>query len=280
MGRLSRIAKAVMRELHFERTTAVEIPVPTGDVSLDGKLALITGGTSGIGLECARAFAARGCSVIVAGRNQGKIDDALKELPTGKAAGMQINVRDVTSLEARVEEAAQLFPGFSGIDILVNAAGIMKCPHIDDIDQELWDAIIETNLRAPFFLSRAVAHHMMDRHILGHILNISSSASARNAKSPYEISKWALNGMTLGLAEQLIRDGVVVNAIAPGPTATPMLGLRRDGNLTHLANPSGRYADPREIANLACLLVSNYGDLVVGQTVYATGGAGTVCIDK
>ncbi|MFR3923918.1 MAG: SDR family NAD(P)-dependent oxidoreductase [Collinsella sp.] len=151
MGRLSRIAKAVMRELHFERTTAVEIPVPTGDVSLDGKLALITGGTSGIGLECARAFAARGCSVIVAGRNQGKIDDALKELPTGKAAGMQINVRDVTSLEARVEEAAQLFPGFSGIDILVNAAGIMKCPHIDDIDRELWDAIIETNLRAPSF---------------------------------------------------------------------------------------------------------------------------------
>ncbi len=280
MGRLSRVAKAVMRELHFERTTSVEIPVPTGDVSLEGKLALITGGTSGIGYECARAFALRGCRVVVAGRSQARIDEALKSLPEGMVRGMQMDVRDVDSLEAKLEEAASLFPELPGVGILVNAAGIMKCPHIDDIDQELWDSIIETNLRAPFFLSRAAAHHMEDRGIHGHILNVSSSASARNAKSPYEISKWALNGMTLGLAEQLIRNGVVVNAVAPGPTATPMLGVRREGNLTHLANPSGRYADPREIANLACLLVSNYGDLVVGQTVYATGGAGTVCIDK
>lgn len=280
MGRISRIAKAVMRELHFERTTTVEIPVPTSDVSFEGRLAFITGGTSGIGLEIARALLTRGCAVVIVGRSEKKIDSALEDLASENARGIELDVREVNSMEKRVEEAAALFPNYRGIDTLVNAAGIMKCPHIDDVDQELWDSIMETNLRAPFFMSRAIAHHMSSRGIHGHILNVSSSASARNAKGPYEICKWALNGMTLGLAEQLIRDGIVVNAVAPGPTATPMLGMRRDGNLTNLANPSGRYADPREIANLACLLLSTYADLVVGQTVYTSGGAGTICIDK
>lgn len=280
MGRVSRIAKAVMRELHFERTTAVEIPVPTGDVSFEGRLALVTGGTSGIGMEIARALLARGCEVVITGRSERRIEAVLEDLSSPRARGIELDVRDVDAMEGKIDEAAGLFPERMGVDTLVNAAGIMKCPHIDDIDQALWDSIMETNLRAPFFMSRAAAHHMRGRGIHGHILNISSSASARNAKGPYEIGKWALNGMTLGLAEQLIRDGIVVNAIAPGPTATPMLGMRRDGNLTNLANPSGRYADPREIANLACLLLSSYADLVVGQTVYASGGAGTICIDK
>lgn len=86
--------------------------------------------------------------------------------------------------------------------------------------------------------------------------------------------------MTLGLAETLISEGIIVNAIAPGPTATAMLGKNPNGSLAHVQNPSGRLSRPGEIANLAIMLISRYVDMIVGDTLYATGGAGTICIDR
>lgn len=111
---------------------------------------------------------------------------------------------------------------------------------------------------------------------------MSSASALKPGWTPYEISKRAVNGLTLGFADKLIRYGIVVNGIAPGPTATPMLGKVVDGDLDleWNANPSGRMSTVEEIANLALFMVSDLGNGIVGDTFFLTGGSGTICIDK
>ena len=119
---------------------------------------------------------------------------------------------------------------------------------------------------------------MIENKIKGHILNVTSSSALRPAWTPYQISKWAVKGMTKGLADMMISHGIVVNAIAPGPTATPMLGKSETDCIYESYNPSHRYAMPEEIAALAVFMVSGAGDMIVGDTFYMTGGSGTITL--
>ncbi len=136
----------------------------------------------------------------------------------------------------------------------------------------------KTNLNGTFFLSKTVAKYMIQNGIKGNILNIASSSSLRPAASAYTFSKWGIRGFTLGLAKTLAPYGITVNGLAPGPTATPM--LHRDGHdITFEKNPMGRFAMPEEIANMAAVLVSDIGRMVVGDIVYMTGGAGVITYD-
>lgn len=114
----------------------------------------------------------------------------------------------------------------------------------------------------------------------GHILNVSSSSALRPAWSPYEMSKWTIKGFIKGLADTLIPHGIIVNAIAPGQTATPMIGVDPNGDIDAPGIPIERYGSPQEIAHLATILVSSYGDLVVGDTLYATGGSGVISLHR
>lgn len=117
---------------------------------------------------------------------------------------------------------------------------------------------------------------MKDNKIPGNILMVASSSSLRPAASAYTLSKWGLRGLTLGLARTLAPFGIVVNGIAPGPTATPMLLAEGEDNIYHPKNPAGRYAMPCEIANMAVMLVSNMGRMIIGDIIYMTGGAGLI----
>lgn len=184
-------------------------------------------------------------------------------------------MRDTAQLEARFLAAAERLGGSA--DILVNNAGINSGGLHEDAAE--FDAVIETNLRGPYALSRIAARHMIEQKIPGNILNIGSSSSLRPALSPYTLSKWGIRGMTLGLAKALIPYGIVVNGLAPGPTATPMLVKDGYGGLELPANPCGRYADAAELGNLAAVLVSSLGRMVVGDMLFATGGAGVITFD-
>ena len=117
---------------------------------------------------------------------------------------------------------------------------------------------------------------MIDKDIKGHILNLSSSSALRPAWTPYEISKWGIKGFTLGAADTLSNKGIIVNAIAPGPTATPMLNKKESDNLYIDSNCINRMALPSEIAVLAVYLCSDVGNMVIGDTFYITGGAGNI----
>lgn len=255
------------------------VVVPTDkDKLLEHKVALITGGSSGIGLEIAKAFQNSGAEVIIAGTNSNKIEVALSEIG-GTAKGIVIDIKDIKSLTERVESAASLFPE-NRIDILVNSAGVAAKHEFWDISEEEYDLIMNTNAKGTFFMSKAVGQYMIEHTLKGHILNISSSSALRPAWTPYQMSKWELKGLTMGLADLLLPYGIVVNAIAPGPTATPMLGKTFGDNIYERNNPSGRYTLPQEIASLAVYMVSGAGDMIVGDTVYMTGGSGTISLHR
>lgn len=251
--------------------------IPTDkDKLLDGKVALITGGSSGIGLAIAEAFLKSGAKVIIAGTNKNKIDSVLKKL-NGNAKGLVIDVKDISSLPDKVCEAAGLFEE-NRIDILVNSAGVGAKNGFWNVDEQEYDAIMDTNAKGTFFMSQAVGKHMIENNVRGHILNVSSSSALRPAWTPYIMSKWAVKGLTKGLADILISDGIVVNAIAPGPTATPMLNKQNSDNIYEPYSPSHRYCMPQEIASLAVYMVSGAGDMIVGDTFYVTGGSGTITL--
>lgn len=266
--------------MNLRQPKMVEVPAVADGELLSGHLALITGGGSGIGLEIARRFVKSGCKVVICGSRKKRISDAVAAIDSPNVKGLALDVTDIASMERSVSAAAALFPEMPGITILINSAGTSSEGRFGSISEEAWDKVLDTNLKGTYFMTQAVSNHMIARNLRGHVLNISSSSALRNAKTPYEISKWGVKGMTLGLAEALIPEGIVVNAIAPGPTATEMIRKAPDGSLAHVQNPSGRLVHPSEIANLALILVSRYGDMVVGDTLYVTGGAGTICIDR
>lgn len=120
---------------------------------------------------------------------------------------------------------------------------------------------------------------MKENHIEGNILHIASSSSERPANTAYTLSKWGIKGLTLGMAKLLISYGIVVNAVAPGPTATPMLKSEELDNLQLDTNPSKRFATPEEIANMAVVMTSGLGRMAVGSILYMTGGSGIITYD-
>ena len=167
------------------------------------------------------------------------------------------------------------------IDILVNSAGTIVKNTFFDISENEYDRVMDTNAKGTFFMSREVGRFMIDRGIKGHILNISSASALRPAWTPYEMSKWAIRGLTMGLADSLLPYGIIVNAIGPGPVATPMLNItEKNDNLYNCRTVSKRYAMPCEIASLAVFMVSDLGNLVVGDTYYMTGGSGIISMHR
>lgn len=248
---------------------------------LAGKTALITGGTSGIGKAIAIAFLRAGADVIITGRNLQKAKDVAEEITAlcnrGKVFGIALDNRETNSFPTVLNGILELIEN-RPIDILVNNAGTgeggsYRCS-VED-----YENIMDTNLKGAYFLSRIVSDYMRENGIQGNILNIASSSSLRPATTPYILSKWGMKGLTIGLAKKLIKDGIVVNGLAPGPTATPMLHKDINDDLYIANNPSERFATPDEIANMAVVLTSSMGRMIVGDTMYMTGGAGVLTID-
>ncbi len=275
--KLKGAVRTVIQMSKEEKIQPVAEKIHTGQ-ELQGKTALITGGTSGIGLAIAETFLQCGCQVIVAGSSQKKLDKVKTDWQD-KIQTIKIDVCDVQGMEEKVAVAASL-ARHGQIDILVNSAGIgSKLSYLDMTEAE-FDKVLSINLKGTYFMSQAVAKHMIERKIQGHILNVSSASSIRPAWSPYHISKWGIRGLTIGLADLLLPYGIVVNAIAPGPVATPLLGKQIGDSIGNPINPAGRYATPREIAELAVFMVGRTGDLIVGSSFFITGGGGIISMHR
>ena len=255
------------------------IPIPNlvySDKLLKGKIALITGGSSGIGYAIAKEFLKNGCKVIITGTKEEKLKMCCEKLQ-GNVKYIVLNVLDVENIHQKVNLASSLFEE-NRIDILVNSAGVFSKNNFYNMTIEEYNLVMNTNIRGTYFMSQVVAKMMIEKKIKGHILNISSSSSQRPAWTPYQLSKWAIKGFTKGLADLLVQYGIVVNAIAPGPTATPMLNKYDSNNIYYNDTPVKRFVMPIEIANMAVVLVSDMGNLVIGDTVYVTGGSGVITL--
>lgn len=271
---IKKVMKKVIAISKEEKVVPILKPVSESQI-LDGKIALITGGSSGIGLSIAKCIISKGGKVIIAGTNQEKLKYALEKIGKEAAKAVVIDVTDIASLPEKIRQASSLYDE-NVIDILINSAGRIAKSDFLNMTEKEYDNVIDTNMKGSYFICQAMAKYMIENKIKGHILNISSASALRPAWSPYQMSKWAIKGMTLGLAEQLLPYGIIVNAIAPGPVATPMLGKSEGDTIYHPTNPSRRYAMPDEIAELATFMVSDMGNMIVGDTFYITGGGGTI----
>lgn len=249
-----------------------------GDESLlKGKTALVVGGSGGIGKAVAKAFLKNGANVVIAGTRRAKVDKVVLELG-GNCAGVVVDLAEPDTFSKVIDEAVAFY---GPINILVNSAGV----HTEDVSMggfldfsvEEYGRILDINLRGVYFMVQSVAKRMIsDKVSNGHILIVSSSAGNEPAWSPYRVSKWGLKGITEGMASALVPHGIVVNAIAPGSTATPLLGVEKGDSISAEDNRLGRFAMPEEIAEFAVMLASPMGDMVVGDTLYVSGGRG-VC---
>lgn len=262
----------------------VEIPTLYGEV-LKGKVAVVTGGTTGIGFEIAKAFIHNGASVIITGRDNDRIANAVVKLKNEISDNENIfvcgEVLDNTMTTQIEERWKQILSHIENkhIDILVNNAGVISKTHFGKTDEKDYNLVMETNLKGTYFLSEIVSNYMIENGIKGNILNISSSSALRPAVSAYSMAKWAIHGLTLGMAKKLSPYGIVVNSIAPGPTATRMLQSDNIININRMSSPSERYATASEIANLAVIMVSDMSKMLNGDTMYATGGCGLLTFD-
>lgn len=271
--KIKKLIKKVLFKIFKKNISTVPILV-NHQKMLENKIAMITGGDSGIGYAIAEEFIKNGCKVIICGRDKKKLEKCSNKLGE-YCKYIELDVRDINKMKKVIEMAATLFDE-NRIDILVNSAGIGVKHSFFNIDEEEYDLIMDVNAKGTFFMTKEMANYMIDKKIKGHILNVSSSSALRPAWTPYEMSKWSIKGFTLGAADTLAKYGITVNAIAPGPTATPMLNVKEGDNIAIDTNLVGRYAMPNEIASLAVYMCSEMGRMIVGDTFYITGGAGNI----
>jgi len=267
---LKKILKILKALAFWKKVVPVKIPIKDYCDLFEGKTALVTGGTGGIGFAIAKRLTEAGCSVIILARNEERLKKASQQI------GCSYRVLDISDVQDIKKVISAIYEAKSP-DILVNSAGVMGKGRFGNVEVEDWDKVINTNVRGTFFMTQEVSKKMIERKIKGHILNLSSSSALRPCYSAYIVSKHLVRDLTQGFAKELIRHGIVVNAIAPGPTATDMIGAD-ENDLANLEVPTGRIATVDEIANYALSLLSEMGNMVVGSTLYVTGGSGiTTC---
>lgn len=276
MGIIKRSLKKIKSIFVVEKLTAISTPILEGNL-LVNQTAFISGGTGGIGAAIAKRFIANGARVVIAGRDEEKLKRVCSALGEN-ATYVVLDITEPKQFDGVIEEASRKTR--NRIDILVNCAGTHGPSDFWAVTPENWDAVMGTNLKGLYFLSQSFGNYYRTNNIRGHILNISSASALKLGKTPYEISKNGVEAVTRGLASEMIKYGIVVNGLAPGPTATGMLHMDTASSLHWPGNPSGRVATPEEIANWAVMLVSDMGNYVVGDSFYVTGGSGTICIDK
>ncbi len=247
---------------------------------LQGKVALITGGTLGIGKATAVLFGKEGAAVAIAGRNAGHGREALAEIErTGaKAIDLRADIRVAADCRRVVDETVK---AFGRVDILFNNAGLFFPNTVIDCSEEEWDTTIDVHLKGTFLMCKYVLPGMIDRGS-GVIINNSSGwgISGGNEAASYCASKGGVVLLTRAMAVDHSRQGIRINCICPGDVDTPMLrsdaaqrGMSREEYLKGAAaRPMGRVGMPDEIAKAALLLASDVASFMTGSTLVVDGG--------
>ncbi len=242
---------------------------------LNGKVAVVTGGTRGIGLAIVKAFLKEGASVALFGSRQETADKAVALLKAENENAPVVGYAPDLTDFAQVEEAMkQVKAQFGKIDILANNAGISAREPIDAYDPVAFQNIMNLNVNAVFFCSKAVVPYMKEQGA-GSIINTSSMVSQYGQASGcgYPTSKFAVNGLTKSLARELGKDNIRVNAVLPGVTRTDMVAALPEEMVKRISAgiPLGRVGEPEEVANAFVFLASDMASYVTGAFLSVDG---------
>ncbi len=241
------------------------------NIELPGKVALVTGGTRGIGLEICQAFAAAGAKVALCARDGAKAEETAKQLGGG-ARGYACDV----SIPAQVEAFAKAVDkDFGQIDVLVNNAGFTKDTLLFLMTEADWDSVVDTNLKGTFLMTKYAARGMIKRR-WGRVINITSvvGLNGNKGQSNYSASKAGIIGFTKSIAKELASRNVLVNAVAPGYIETELTkGISAEARQYFLDNiPLGRLGQGSNIASAVLFLASDLASYITGQVLVVDGG--------
>lgn len=253
------------------------------DLELDGKVAMVTGGSGGIGSAISRALAREGVRIAVAYLTQ--LESARRTVAEiedrgGSAIAVQLDVRNIGSIQLALRQVSAVF---GGIDILVNCAGAARFNPLSSYSEEDWHTVVDTNLKGAFLCCQAILPHFAERGG-GDIINISSLAGSIGSfqGGPYAASKAGMDALTVSLALELADVNVRVNGVAPGRIGT---GFRRTHSGPYFdfmlaQTPQKRMGTPEEVANAVTFAASRSTAFMTGETVLVTGGLATVYLGQ
>ena len=248
--------------------------------SLDGRTALVTGASRGIGFAIASALGEAGAQVVLNGRSPAALDDAAARL-RAEGRTVEVSAFDVTDPAQATAGVNAIEASVGPIDILVNNAGIQRRGPLETFKDEDWRELMATNLDSVYYVSKAAAPHMIARR-RGKIINIGSVQCelARPGIAPYTASKGAVKNLTKGMCADWAKHGLQVNAIAPGYFDTPLnKALVEDAvfdEWLRKRTPAGRWGDLADLHGVAVFLASDASNFVNGQTIYVDGGITSV----
>ena len=248
------------------------------DLNLKDKVALVTGGSRGIGTAICLALAAEGAKIVVNYNTNGEkaeqVVKNIKEKYGTDAIAVGANVAkesDVVNMFAKIEKK------FSRVDILVNNAAVCPVAPVKDMSLETWQEAMDVNLNGTFLCSREFIKQLLAKDIKGRVVNIVSQAAFRGSvsgKSPYDASKGGIVSFTIALAREMAPHGVGVNAVAPGLVLTDMVAelVNKDPQKYLNRVPLGRIGEPQEIADVVLFMASQRSSYMTGATVDVSGG--------
>ena len=242
---------------------------------LEGKTALITGGTTGIGLATTKLFQLQGAKVGITGQNSNRLNQALEELGT-ETLGIQVDVSSLSDIEEMVSKVKEQF---GSLDILFVNAGIARLASLDQVNEDLVDEIMDVNFKGAFFTIQKAAPIIRQGGSIVLTTSVNNQMGMANS-SIYSASKAALRSLARTLAEELIERGIRINAISPGPVSTPIYGklgvpqeqLQEFASQLQQQIPMHRFAKSEEIAKAVLFLASEDSSFVLGEELVVDGG--------
>ena len=243
-------------------------------MKLEGRVALVTGASQGIGRACALALAAQGASVAAAARNQQKLDELVQQITAagGKAAAFPMDIGDEEQVKAGVKG---VIGQFGKIDILVNNAGITRDQLVMRMKRADWDNVLNTNLTSAYLCIQQAMSPMLKQR-WGRIINITSifGQTGQAGQANYAASKAGLIGLTMAVARELASRNITCNAIAPGFIETSMTDVLSEEFRQNAVKmiPLGRVGKPGDIASAVCFLASEEASYITGHVLNVNGG--------